>query len=112
MLTDLLAFSDIKRHIFLTKDEKATKPWERILCDPSIFRTDPYGSVDHNNIQCLKPHKWLNDELVNAYISLCQVEARNKNTIILSTFFWTKMMDQSDVEGLGATQIFIKQIVS
>lgn len=105
------------RRVFLTKDERESKPWERILRDPSFSRTFlRRDCIDQDNIQRLSPGLWLDDDIVNAYMSLCAQAITKGKTRVLSTFFWNSVAQKRGKKNStafrSATTSFMTQTVS
>jgi hypothetical protein len=82
-----LTFPNPSSLVFLTEHELRTKPWLRLLEDPSLQCLSP--DVDRNALQRLKPGVELNDDILNAYIGLCRDKNQKRNSVkLLPTFFW------------------------
>ena len=62
--------------------------------DPSsrIVQHNPHYMVEDSSMQRLKPGKWLNDELINAYASLVNqriAKQTNYSIMCMNTWFMT-----------------------
>ena len=51
--------------------------------------------LSRSSLERLKPRKWLNDEVVNAYISLVNQRPAQK-AYVMNTFFYTMLEDMRD----------------
>jgi len=63
-------------------------------------------------MQRLSPGKWLNDELVNAYASLCNQNYSNGKKRALNTWFWSSLSKEPPKTGYPkATKSLLTVIV-
>ena len=69
---------------------------------------DPRYTVSNESLRRLRPGTWLNDELINAYVSLVNTRLRLQNNgprmLCLNSFFMTKLEEDIDQD----TYSFIK----
>ena len=64
--------------------------------DPTIpLVNDPRYTVSNDSLRRLRPGTWLNDELINAYVSLVNTRLRAQKSgprmLCLNSFFMTKL---------------------
>ena len=58
------------------------------------------GYLDREDLLSLRPEKWLNDEVINLFNNCSSISemANEQNSMILSTFFYTALMDEHDTK--------------
>jgi hypothetical protein len=93
---------------FFTEEECSSKPWLRLLADPSLIC--PYGGVDHHALQRLKPHNELDDAILGSYITLCSSNNQDERVKLLSTYFWAQISGKKK-DYNGATRTLSSALV-
>ena len=58
------------------------------------------GKLNRVSLLSLRPEKWLNDEVINLFNNCSSISemANEQNSTILSTFFYTKLMDEHNTK--------------
>jgi hypothetical protein len=57
-----------------------------------------------SDVQVLKPRGWLSDEVINYMIAMIREEDRPRSDVMMSTFFYTKLMGGNDVYSFERVQ--------
>jgi Ulp1 family protease len=98
--------------VFLTKDESTSHPWLRLMSDPTIHCSSDYGIINVQQLQQLKPGYELNDEVVNAYLSLCQNQSSIDKLKTITSFFWPQVIATQKTGYKEVTKILFRTMVS
>ena len=70
---------------------------ERIKFMGEIMTTSGNDSIIRKDLRNLRPEQWLNDAIINFYLSHC-LRLRNKSFLLLNTFFYSKkLMNEHDL---------------
>ena len=65
--------------------------------------------MNHNDFLRLTPGRWLNDEVINAYVGLLQ-KIETAGTLVLTGWFWTNVTSSTKAD--SAVLKVLKQLVS